>query len=215
MHDMLIVKFGGSSIPPFDLARWVGAVEESSRPTVVVPGGGPFAGTVRRLQSQIGFDNDAAREMTLLAMEQFARALCSIGTRLDPCDSEEAILRTLSEGRIAVWLPTRSAMSTDDPVWDTTMSSDGFAARLASRFPGATLCLVKRIDLPEGRDLHAVTAAGVVDPAFETMLHPATRLYVAGPSELSLAGRRLAKGQVPGQEVMREDDLHTMHEAAQ
>ncbi len=215
MNDMLIVKFGGSSIPPFDLSRWVEAVEGSSRPTVIVPGGGPFAGTVRRLQGQIGYDNEAARAMTVLAMEQFARALCSLGTRLKACESEEAIASAVSKGRVAVWLPVRAAMRGKEPVWDTTMSSDGFAARLASRFPGATLCLIKKIDLPAGRDLHAVTAAGVVDPAFEAMLHPATRLYVAGPSDLPLAAHRLSKGQVPGQEVLREDEAQSVREAAQ
>ena len=84
MKDMLVVKFGGSSISPPDLLGWVQAVEQSKRPLVLVPGGGPFASAVRKYQLQVGYADDAAHHMAILAMEQFGRAMISLGERLSP-----------------------------------------------------------------------------------------------------------------------------------
>lgn len=216
MRDMLIVKFGGSSISPPDLVRWVQAIEESSRPLVVVPGGGPFASTVRAYQAQVGYDNDAAHHMAILAMEQFGHALISLGTRLVPCATEKAIEEALAENRVPVWMPAKLVLRAGDIGHDWSTTSDSLAAWLAGRFAGADLCLIKQIDLPEGRDLTAISNAGVVDPSFVPLLHPATRVHVVGPSDLKLAGRKLAAGIVPGREVPRTgQDLSLMGEAAQ
>jgi 5-(aminomethyl)-3-furanmethanol phosphate kinase len=213
MDGILIVKFGGSSISPPDLVRWVRAIEESQRPLVLVPGGGPFADTVRQYQSQIGFDDDAAHHMAILAMEQFGRALVSLGEKLVPCATEEAISAALAEDRIPVWMPTKLVLRACEIDRDWSTTSDSLAAWLAGRFPGATLCLIKQLDLPEGRDIAAISAAGVVDPSFEHLLHPATRVHVAGPADLALAGKRLAAGIVPGREVATGHGL--IGEAAQ
>ena len=77
---ILVVKFGGSSASSPDLKRWVAAIEKARGPLVVVPGGGPFADTVRLYQRQIAYDDDAAHEMAILAMEQFGCALVSLGS---------------------------------------------------------------------------------------------------------------------------------------
>ncbi|WP_182086883.1 amino acid kinase [Aureimonas sp. ME7] len=213
MHDVLIVKFGGSSIASTDLRKWVEAIEKSTRPLVVVPGGGPFAKLVRQYQTRIGYDNDAAHRMAILGMEQFGHALVSLGTRLRPAATLDAIEAAHEAGAIPVWMPAKLVLRADgiERTWSTT--SDSLAAWLARGIEGASLCLIKQIDLPPGSTIEAVSAAGVVDTGFVSLLHPATRVYVAGPSDLPVSGRRLAEGGVPGREVIHEK--HGFVEAAQ
>jgi 5-(aminomethyl)-3-furanmethanol phosphate kinase len=205
MTHALIVKFGGSSIASPDLMRWVQALERSLLPMVIVPGGGPFARTVRQFQARIGYDDDAAYRMAILAMEQFGHALISLGSRLVPAATPEEIAAAHAASRIPVWMPERMApgMPAAEPV--PAVTSDGLAAWLAAQMPGSALCLIKQIDLPEGSSLDAVMAARVVDAAFEEMLHPLTRVFVAGPKDLAFAGRRLGEGGVLGVEVLRSE----------
>ena len=76
-----IVKIGGSlAAGPAALGRWLLALEAGRRRVVVVPGGGPFADTVRSAQAELGFDDSTAHRMALLAMEQYGMALCALGT---------------------------------------------------------------------------------------------------------------------------------------
>lgn len=215
MDNILIVKFGGSSISPPNLVRWVEAMEMSRLPLVLVPGGGPFASVVRRYQEQVGYDDDAAHHMAILAMEQFGHALVSLGTKLVPCATERAIQDAHEGGRVPVWMPAKLVLRAGDIGHDWSTTSDSLAAWLARRYPRSALCLIKQIDLPPGRDLQAISAAGVVDPSFMRQLHPATRVHVAGPSDLAMAGRRLAAGIVPGREVCRDVEEAGYVEAAQ
>lgn len=205
MTHPLIVKFGGSSIASPDLMKWVQTLERSQQPLIVVPGGGPFARTVRQFQVRIGYDDDAAYHMAILAMEQFGYALISLGSRLVPAATPEEIAAAHAADKIPVWMPERMApgMAAAEAVPAST--SDGLAAWLAAQMPGSPLCLIKQIDLPEGSSLAAVMAARVVDEAFEEMLHPLTRVFVAGPKDIALAGRRLGEGAVPGVEVLRSE----------
>ncbi len=167
-----------------------GAIEKSKRKLVVVPGGGPFAKLVRQYQTRIGYDDAAAHRMAILGMEQFGHALVSLGTRLRPAATIEAIAAAHAEGLIPVWMPAKLVIRAAEieHTWSTT--SDSLAAWLASRIEACSLCLIKQIDLPPGSTIEAVSAAGVVDDAFASLLHPATRVFVAGPSDLVVAGRR-------------------------
>ncbi|WP_244490728.1 amino acid kinase family protein [Aureimonas frigidaquae] len=208
MKDLLIVKVGGSSISSPDLKVWVGNIEKSSRPLVLVPGGGPFAAVVRRFQPVIGFDNDAAHHMAILAMEQFGRALVSLGERLVAVATREAILREIEAGNIPVWMPAKLALRAGEIPRNWSVTSDSLAAWLAGQFSGCSLCLIKQLDMPEGSTLEAISAAGVVDESFVKLLHPETAVHVAGPADLSMAGKRLAAGAVPGRAIARGSRLH-------
>lgn len=203
MDRILVVKLGGSSATSPDLGRWVAALERTRGPLVIVPGGGPFANMVRRLQPQIGFDDTAAHHMAILAMEQFGLAIASLGLRLVTARSQADIRRTLDEGRIPVWLPAAEVLAAPELPKSWSVTSDSLAAWLASRLPGARLLLIKQIDLPADSGLEQIAAAHIVDDAFLDMLHPATPVHVAGPSDLPLAARRLAEGLVPGHEVVQ------------
>ncbi len=212
---MLIVKFGGSSIASPDLRKWVQAIEKTTRPLVIVPGGGPFANTVRQFQTRIGYGGEAAHRMALLAMEQFGHALVGLGQKLVPARTLEAIESAQARGLVPVWMPSDMILASERLDHGTTVTSDSVAAWLAGHLPGSPLCLIKQIDLPAGSSLQAISAAGVVDAAFVTFLDASTRVHVAGPSDLAIAGRRLAEGVVPGREVSSEQPHGAFAEAAQ
>ena len=201
MDNVLVVKLGGSSAASPDFLRWIEAIEKATGPVIIVPGGGPFANTIRRYQSKMGYDDDAAHHMSILAMEQFGLALVSLGTRMVPAFSYEEIDSLLAEGRIPVWMPARTVLDVPEIARDWSVTSDSLSAWLAGRLPHAKLLLVKQIDVPQHSSLEAMAGAQIVDDSFMSMLQPGTIVYVAGPEDLALAGIRLAEGLVPGHEV--------------
>ncbi len=203
MKDILVVKIGGSCAASPDLVRWVAAIEQARLPIVVVPGGGPFANAVRRYQPRMGFGDEAAHEMAILAMEQFGCALVGLGRRMVKAADEAAIMAALERGDIPVWMPRQLVLSAPEIPKNWSVTSDSLAAWLAGRLPGARLCLFKQIDLPENATIDALAGAQIVDECFTELLDPATDVYVAGPADLSLAGVRLAEGEIPGHPVMR------------
>src|SRR6516165_3784201 len=103
----VVIKLGGSFAFTEVLADWVRALASCAGGVVVVPGGGPFADAVRYAQTRMGFDDGAAHHMSLLAMEQYGRALISLSDLLFPADTIEVIGRRLSAEQVPVWMPVR------------------------------------------------------------------------------------------------------------
>jgi len=127
----LIVKVGGSlynQIP--DLMP---VVKASKRPLLLIPGGGPFADLVRRVQ----VNNDTAHWMAVLAMEQFGLFIASFGI-----STTDAIITPLTT---TVFLPYRYLQLTDPlpHTWDVT--SDTIAAWVAHVLH-LDLLLLKSVD---------------------------------------------------------------------
>src|SRR5947208_3336037 len=101
-----VVKLGGSHAFAPHLRDWIDALAGCGGRVVIVPGGGPFADTVRSAQEAIGFDDAGAHHMALLAMEQFGCALASLNKALQLASSLAAIRRALDAGHVPVWGPT-------------------------------------------------------------------------------------------------------------
>ena len=201
--NLLVVKLGGSSASSPDLIRWVRALEQSNIPMVVVPGGGPFANTVRRYQPKLGFDDRAAHEMAILGMEQFGLALISLSSRMVRARDRGDIETAIEAGRIPVWLARDVALTSPDIAQDWSVTSDSLAAWLARRLSARHLCLIKQIDVPQGANIEALIGAKIVDENFGYHLSDESTVYVAGPGDLPAAGLRLLDGQVPGHRLSR------------
>src|SRR4029077_7491845 len=101
--DLTVVKFGGSYAFSTNLKNWIDAVAACAGRVVVAPGGGPFADAVRTAQARMGFDDRAAHQMALLAMEQYGCALANLGAGLRLAASATAIRRVLLDGGVPVW----------------------------------------------------------------------------------------------------------------
>lgn len=206
-RQAVVVKLGGSAATSADLRRWIEAIEHSARPLVLVPGGGPFADTVRRYQTHIGFDDAAAHEMAILAMQQFGCALISLGTRLVRASDIAGIEATFAEGRIPVWMPLDTVLDEPGIARDWTVTSDSLSAWLAGRLSALVLCLVKQVDVPPASTITSVVGAQIVDESFAKLVPPSVRVLIAGPTDLPLAAARFAEGQMPGRTVKHSSAL--------
>lgn len=179
------------------LADWLAALKRYPRPLTIVPGGGPFADTVRAAQPTMLYDNATAHAMAVLAMEQYALALANRDGSLELAASCEAIAAAQARGRIALWRPSAMVASADDiaPSWNVT--SDSLAAWLAKKMGACALALIKSVDVGDGALLSEMVRKGVVDSAVPDYLE-GTPLFLAGPSSLPHAAALLADGVTPG-----------------
>ncbi|MFO1039851.1 MAG: aspartate/glutamate/uridylate kinase [Geminicoccaceae bacterium] len=161
---MWIVKLGGSlHEAPSLRARLTEIATVPGPARIVVPGGGPFADTVRALQPRLGVDDLAAHRMAILAMQQYGIALHSLEPRLDLAQTEAELRRA----HAVVWLPWLLAGL--EPAirasWDVT--SDSLAAWLAARLGAETLVLVKSAAVAAGEaSATELAESGLVDAAF-------------------------------------------------
>jgi aspartokinase-like uncharacterized kinase len=159
----LIVKIGGGLLASVDdldgVLTTVAAIAGRCR-VLVVPGGGPFADTVRAVDQRLAVGDDAAHWMAVLAMDQYAHLLVS---RLEA----GAVVRTLADAvkmfearKVPVLAPSRW-LEDEDPLphgWDVT--SDSIAAWVAAASGARELVLVK----PRG------ASGDVVDSYFRRVL---------------------------------------------
>jgi 5-(aminomethyl)-3-furanmethanol phosphate kinase len=167
----VVIKLGGSFAFSEVLTDWIRALASCAGRIVIVPGGGPFADAVRFAQSRMGFDDCAAHHMSLLAMEQYGRALTNLNDLLSPADSVEAIERRLSAKQVPVWMPARMVSEAADiaPSWKVT--SDSLAAWLCSVIGANRLILVKHVGSLSGqRQCEDLVTMGVLDEDFPRYL---------------------------------------------
>jgi aspartokinase-like uncharacterized kinase len=162
---MQVIKLGGSLLEGERAKRWLAHLAQraaAGEPVVVVPGGGPFADHVRRLQHDWGFDHVAAHRMALLAMAQTACVFQSWCAPLRAGHGVAALRRLVDDGHPAIWSPT---VMPDTPAsWDIT--SDSLAAWLATALQAERLVLVKSLPAPAGSGPLQWQAEGLVDVAF-------------------------------------------------
>jgi 5-(aminomethyl)-3-furanmethanol phosphate kinase len=198
---LTVLKLGGSHAFARHLRHWLKAIARGAGHVVVVPGGGPFADAVRTAQGKMGFDDDAAHHMALLAMEQYGRALASLEPRLRPADSLAAIRRLLRAGDVPVWSPTRMVLAAKDIPCSWDVTSDSLAVWLAGRLGAARVVLVKhgepRADTVRARDL---VGRGIVDPAFARFLD-GVDASIVGPAGHAAAAAAWRNGQVVGSRI--------------
>lgn len=196
---LLVAKIGGSLHASPDLARWIGALEHWPHRLILVGGGGPFADAVRAAQPKLGFSDETAHAMAVLAMEQYALALAEL-YKLDLAATPQEIEALHAQGRIALWRASKMVGAAQDiaPSWDVT--SDSLAAWLARKLRADALLMIKSIDVAPGAALNAIATQGVVDPAFPAYAG-ATPVHIAGPRALPDAAARLSAGALPGAPV--------------
>jgi 5-(aminomethyl)-3-furanmethanol phosphate kinase len=202
-RGLTVVKLGGSFAYSSQLKDWLGALAGCGGRVVVVPGGGPFADTVRVAQPQMGLDDRTAHQMALLAMDQYGCAIVSLGAGLRIAASLAAIRRLLREGAVPVWSPTAMVPGAGDvsPSWDVT--SDSLAAWLAGKLAAGRLLLVKQVG-PTGTSVSVndLVARGVVDPAFPRFLAASgATASLAGPAEYATAAAAIRSGSAAGTRI--------------
>jgi aspartokinase-like uncharacterized kinase len=142
----IVVKVGGGLLAhPDSVEAVLGVIHNSSlhRRLLIVPGGGPFAATVRRINRSLPVSDDANHWMAVLAMDQHAHLLAARLPRgiivVDPAEIPTA----QRSGRLPVLAPSRW-LQAEDPLphsWDVT--SDSIAAWVAGSLAVSRLVLIK------------------------------------------------------------------------
>jgi dihydroneopterin aldolase len=195
-----VVKLGGSYAFSSALKSWIDAVAACAGHAVVVPGGGPFAEAVRIAQPKMGFDDRAAHEMALLAMEQYGCALVNLGAGWQLAASEAAIRRVLREGGVPVWSATPMMRDAKDVPWSWDVTSDSLSAWLAGRIGAKRVLLVKHVEPPAGPLRAAdLVAERIIDPAFPRFLRASgAHAFIAGPTGHAAAAIAMRSGGIAG-----------------
>ena len=193
---LLVVKIGGSLYKSYRLAQWVRALKTYPHRLVVVCGGGPFSDAVRDTQKIMRFNDTAAHEMALLAMEQYALALNNLFD-LDLASTISDIEKLHTKGHIALWRPSPMTLKASDlnPSWNIT--SDSLSAWLANQLSASALILIKSIDIKTTNIISELAADDVIDPSFQDYLKEIP-VNIAGPDCLKNASRLLSRGEYPG-----------------
>ena len=196
----VVVKLGGSFAFSQVLIDWIGALASCAGSVVIVPGGGPFADAVRRAQVRMGFDDRAAHEMSLLAMEQYGRALVSFNDLLSPAETIEIIIRCLAARGVPVWMPMRMVSAAADIAPSWTVTSDSLAAWLCSQIGADRLFLVKHADVLSGpARCEDLVTLGLVDEVFPSYLQMGSiSASILGPGEHAAAVAAIRCGAPAG-----------------
>lgn len=154
-RGLTVVKVGGGlSNIPGALESVAAALASAGRRQrlVVVPGGGPFADSVRRFAELAPLSDDAAHWMAMLGMEQYAHVLAE---RIPAPLVEEpgAVSLALASAGVVVLAPYRWMRAADvlPHSWDAT--SDSVAAFVAGALDAERLVLLKPVDPAPGQRL--------------------------------------------------------------
>jgi aspartokinase-like uncharacterized kinase len=143
---MWVIKLGGSLLSSGSLQEWLSTiVKHGAGKLVIVPGGGIFADQVRDAQQKWKFDDKAAHQMALLAMEQYAYLLQSYAPDLGLSDSIEGIEKAISLNQVPVWLPFKMINACQDISSNWDLTSDSLALCLAEQLNAEHVMLVKSL----------------------------------------------------------------------
>ena len=143
---MWVIKLGGSLLSSGSLQEWLSIiVEHGAGKLVIVPGGGIFADKVRDAQQKWKFDDKAAHQMALLAMEQYAHLLQSYAPDIVLADSIEGIEKAISLKQVPVWLPFKMINTCQDVSANWDLTSDSLALYLADQLNAKHVMLVKSL----------------------------------------------------------------------
>lgn len=146
--------------------KWLSIIIEFGRgKLVIVPGGGSFAAQVREAQKKWRFDDKAAHQMALLAMEQTAHLLKSIEPDLSLTDSIKDIEEIVNLNKVPVWLPCKIIDRSQElsSNWDVT--SDSLALWLAGKLKAEHTMLVKSLSA-SNKNARQLSDFDMVDKAF-------------------------------------------------
>lgn len=144
---MWVIKLGGSLLSSGSLKKWLSIiVEHGAGKLVIVPGGGIFADQVRDAQQKWQFDDKAAHQMALLAMEQYAHLLHSCAPDLVLSDSIAGIEKAISLNQAPIWLPFKMINTCQDISTNWRLTSDSLALWLTGHLNAEHALLVKSVN---------------------------------------------------------------------
>lgn len=166
---MRVVKLGGSLLETGKLFDCLKHIVAQNQQTVVVCGGSVFADTVRSAQKKWRFNDVAAHEMALLAMQQNA-LMCQ---SLQPEFVLFSKTQTFQNQHFSIWSPDIEELNADNiaPSWEIT--SDSLSAWLAKKLKAEKLIVVKPDKIEPSDTPFDLMELEIVDDAFPDFVEDA------------------------------------------
>lgn len=186
LRQTLVLKVGGSLARTAQHRSVLSLVEQSTRPIVVVPGGGASADAVRCQQRYQGFNDERAHFLALEAMDVTGQAFVASSDRLIKATDADEMNAGLRQNRVPVWSPGKLLAEEQTLPRNWRVTSDALAAWLAE-FLGAERCvLVKSCETVDGKCLTSLARDGITDPVFpEIVARSGFPAEVMGPKQLA------------------------------
>lgn len=143
-----VIKCGGSLTRRNNLPTlcWQLAQLACRHRLLVVPGGGPFADTVRDYDRRYGLSDSAAHWMAILAMDQYAYGLVDLIPQSRVVRSAKAAAEIALAGRMPVLAPFDWLRQTNPLPHSWKVTSDSISAWVATAIKAERLVLLKDID---------------------------------------------------------------------
>ena len=164
---MWVVKLGGSLAEDPLLVDWLEVLTDlGGGRVIIVPGGGAFADSARRAQTQWQFDDVAGHNMAVLGTGQFDFLLNGLHSELELCANEQDMILTMRRGRVALWMPLGLLRQQADELTNWSVTSDSLALWLAQRLNAERVVLVKACEIPPFDDWRELADCGIVDRHF-------------------------------------------------
>jgi aspartokinase-like uncharacterized kinase len=203
-----VVKVGGSLLADEGLPSLLATLGDLARTyrLVVVPGGGPFAESVREACSRCDPGADAAHWMAVLGMDQHAHLIAGMLPPARLVADPDEVGSVLADGLLPVLSPFRWLRAADPLPHGWQVTSDSIAAWVAARLGARRLVLLKSLAgvpgangdvLPEA-PLRAAAAAGIVDEHFERAVEPGLECWIVNGREPQRLGELLRDGRTRG-----------------
>lgn len=158
---MNVIKLGGSLLETGKMFDCLKHIVKATEPTVVVCGGGDFANHIRTAQKKWQFDDVAAHEMAILAMQQTA-IMCQ---NLRP---EFVIASSVSEIKnhhFVIWSPNITELNAAHIPATWNITSDSLAAWLAMKLNAKKFVMVKSCKIDPALTPIELTQRGIIDEA--------------------------------------------------
>jgi aspartokinase-like uncharacterized kinase len=161
---MQVVKIGGSLYDTPELKKWLKQLAKAAKDDsiIIVPGGGPFADTVRDAQKKWRFDNQQAHHMALLAMAQYGILMHGLQQQstlfyFQPSSPHPTGLN--------IWIPNEELLKQSSIAQNWDVTSDSLALWLSQQLTAKQLCLIKRVR-PRTNSIRQLTESNLLDKEF-------------------------------------------------
>lgn len=201
-----VIKLGGSLHTSPKLRKLLDllASEAKRRRLLIVPGGGPFANSVRKSWVRLHLSENGAHRMALLAMDQYGLLLCDLEPRAVAVKTLQEGRRVARGGKLPVLLVSGMSAAAPDLPASWSVTSDSVAAWVAARSRARRLILLKSVQVePSSGAVSArqLTSAGILDRAFSRIATSTIPTWIANGRRPREIGRLLAGDQGAGVQI--------------
>ncbi len=143
-----VLKLGGSLADHAALRPLCNQIGElaAQYKLLVVPGGGPFADTVRHYYASRHLSETTAHKMAILAMDQYGYLLCELLSGAVPVTTLAEIEPIWQIGQLPVLIPSQLLFKHDPLPHSWAVTSDSIAAWVAMQVHASLLILLKDVD---------------------------------------------------------------------